>query len=152
MDMRGFSPERMKALHPGGSLGLRLTPVAELMHGPDRMPLADQAAPMRDVIVTITSKGFGIAGVTDKAGRLIGVITDGDLRRHFNDLASATAEHVMTDNPKTIPSHSLAEEALHFLNENKITSAFVVDRSAPVNTGAPLGIIHIHDFLRIGLD
>jgi arabinose-5-phosphate isomerase len=151
MDMRGFSRDRMKALHPGGSLGLRLTSVAELMHGPDRLPLADHTAPMRDVIVKMTSMGFGIAGVTDKAGRLIGVITDGDLRRHFDDLGAATAEQVMTSSPKTVPSDALAEDVLHFLNDNKITCAFVIDRNAPVNTGVPIGIIHIHDFLRIGL-
>jgi arabinose-5-phosphate isomerase len=151
MDMRGFSRDRMKALHPGGSLGLRLTPVTELMHGPDHMPLVDETAPMREVIVTMTSKSFGIAGVTDKAGRLMGVITDGDLRRHFHELGSANAEEVMTRDPKTLARDALAEEALHFLNENKITCAFVIDRGAPVNTGVPLGIIHIHDFLRIGL-
>jgi arabinose-5-phosphate isomerase len=151
MDMRGFSRERMRALHPGGSLGLRLTPVAELMHGPERMPLVEAAAPMREVIITMTSKGFGIAGVTDKAGRLVGVITDGDLRRHFDKLASATAGEVMTVNPKTVSHGSLAEEALHFLNTNEITCAFVLDEAAPVNTGVPLGIIHVHDFLRIGL-
>jgi arabinose-5-phosphate isomerase len=151
LDMRGFSRERMKELHPGGSLGLRLTPVTELMHGADRMPLVEETAPMREVIVTMTSKSFGIAGVTDKAGRLIGVITDGDLRRHFHELGSASAEDVMTRDPKTIAREALAEEALHVLNENKITCAFVIDRAAPVNTGVPLGIIHIHDFLRIGL-
>jgi arabinose-5-phosphate isomerase len=99
----------------------------------------------------MTSKSFGIAGVTDKAGRLAGVITDGDLRRHFNELGSATAQQVMTTNPKTLSSDALAEEALHFLNQHKITCAFVIDREAPVNTGVPVGIIHIHDFLRIGL-
>jgi arabinose-5-phosphate isomerase len=151
MDMRGFSRERMKALHPGGSLGLRLTRVTELMHRSDRMPLVVQGASMREVIITMTSKGFGIAGVIDKAGRLMGVITDGDLRRHFDQLSSATADEVMTCSPKTISSEALAEEALQFLNVNKITCAFVLDRGAPVNTGAPLGIIHIHDFLRVGL-
>lgn len=151
MDMRGFSRERMKALHPGGSLGLRLTPVAELMHGSERMPLVDAAAPMREVIITMTSKGFGIAGVTDKAGRLVGVITDGDLRRHFDELPSATADQVMTVNPKTLGHNALAEEALQFLSANEITCAFVLDEAAPVNTGVPLGIIHVHDFLRIGL-
>ena len=151
MDMRGFSRERMKALHPGGSLGLRLTPVSELMHGPERLPLVDGAASMREVIITMTSKSFGIAGVIDSAGRLIGVITDGDLRRHFDELGSAKADQVMTRNPKTIRHDLLAEEALHFLNANKITCAFVIDEAAPVNTGVPLGIIHVHDFLRVGL-
>ncbi len=151
MDMRGFSRDGLKALHPGGSLGLRLTPVAEIMHGPGLMPLVDAAAPMQEVILTMTSKGFGIAGVTDAAGRLIGVITDGDLRRHFDDLATAVAQTVMTSEPKTVTTATLAEDALHFLNENKIICAFVVDPNAPVNTDVPLGIIHVHDFLRIGL-
>lgn len=151
MDMRGFSRDGLKALHPGGSLGLRLTPVSEIMHGPTRMPLVEQSAPMRDVIVTMTSTGFGIAGVIDKAGRLVGVITDGDLRRHFDELASATAEQVMNPSPKTLAMDAIAEEALHMLNENKITCAFVIERDAPVNTNVPLGIVHIHDFLRIGL-
>ena len=151
MNMRGFSREHMKRLHPGGSLGLRLTPVAELMHSGDRMPLVSQSAPMREVILIMTSKAFGIAGVTDQAGRLVGVITDGDLRRHFDQIGLATAEQVMTSNPKTVAPDALAEDALHFLNENKITCAFVVDLEAPVNTGVPLGLIHIHDFLRAGL-
>lgn len=151
MDMRGFSREHMKALHPGGALGLRLTPVAEIMHGPSRMPLVDLLTPMREVIITMTSMGFGIAGVIDKAGRLVGVITDGDIRRHFDELSAATAEQVMTPDPKTVSVDALAEEALQFLNENNITCAFVVKRDAPVNTNVPLGIVHIHDFLRIGL-
>lgn len=151
MDMRGFSRDGLKALHPGGSLGLRLTPVSEIMHGPSRMPLVDLDAPMREVIVKMTSTGFGIAGVVDKAGRLAGVITDGDLRRHFDELATATAEQVMNPTPKTLTMDTIAEDALHTLNENKITCAFVIERSAPVNTNVPLGIVHIHDFLRVGL-
>jgi arabinose-5-phosphate isomerase len=99
----------------------------------------------------MTSRGFGIAGVVDSADRLIGVITDGDIRRHFDDLATARAVQVMTANPKTVPSDALAEEVLVFLNENKITCAFVLDPKAPVNTGVPIGIVHIHDFLRVGL-
>ncbi|HET6535456.1 MAG TPA: KpsF/GutQ family sugar-phosphate isomerase [Sphingomicrobium sp.] len=152
MDMRGFSREDLKALHPGGALGLRLTSVGELMHGPARMPLVSGSAPMRDVIVIMTSRGFGIAGVTDAAGRLIGVITDGDVRRHFGELTTTTARDVMTPRPKTVSSSAYAEEALHFLNENEITCAFVMDRSSPVNCDVPVGIIHMHDFLRVGLD
>ena len=152
MDVRGFSRESMKALHPGGLLGLRMTPVAEIMHGPGRMPLVDDTAPMREVISTMTSMGFGIAGVVDKAGRLTGVITDGDVRRHFDELTVATAHEVMTRDPKTVSSDAVAEEALHFLNENKITCAFVMKRDAPVNANVPIGIVHIHDFVRIGLD
>lgn len=151
MDIRGFSRDRLKALHPGGSLGLRLTPVAEIMHRGPAMPLVDADTPMREVIVTMTSKGFGIAGVLDEAGCLSGAITDGDLRRHFDELATATAREVMTFNPKTVASTTLAEEALKFINENKITCAFVVGPSASRNKDVPVGIIHIHDFLRIGL-
>ena len=106
---------------------------------------------MREVIVTMTSMGFGVAGVVDKAGRLVGIITDGDIRRHFDELASSTAGHVMTPDPKTVMSDALAEEALQFLNDNKITCAFVMRRDAPVNTHVPVGIVHIHDFVRIGL-
>lgn len=151
MDMRGFSRERLKTLHPGGSLGLRLTPVSEIMHGASMMPLIDGSAPMRDVIVTMTSRGFGIAGVIDGAGQLIGVITDGDVRRHFDNLATATAHDVMTHTPKTVTSEMLAEEALQFLNENRITCAFVMKPASPVNRNVPVGIIHVHDFLRVGL-
>lgn len=151
IEMRGFSRDGMKALHPAGSIGLRLTPVSELMHGNRMLPLVEQDAMMRDVIVTMTSRGFGIAGVVDKAGRLMGVITDGDLRRHFDEIGVATAEQVMTRGPKTVMGDTPAEEALHLLNENQITCAFVMERNAPVNTDVPIGIVHIHDFLRIGL-
>jgi arabinose-5-phosphate isomerase len=115
------------------------------------MPLVQHDAAMRDVIVTMTSTGFGIAGVVDGADRLVGVITDGDIRRHFDDLPTVTAKQVMTHNPKTVMSDTLAEEALHFLNENEITCAFVMHRDAPVNTCVPIGIVHIHDFVRVGL-
>lgn len=151
IEMRGFSRDGMKALHPAGSIGLRLTPVCEIMHGNRLLPLVEQDAMMRDVIVTMTSRGFGIAGVVDKAGRLIGVITDGDLRRHFDEIGVATAEQVMTRDPKTVMGDTPAEEALQLLNDNQITCAFVMERNAPVNTDVPIGIVHIHDFLRIGL-
>lgn len=151
MDIRGFSRDALKALHPGGSLGLRLTRVEEIMHGSERMPLVQADAKMRDVITAMTSSGFGIAGVLDAASRLVGVITDGDLRRHFDELGTATAGQVMTRSPKTIASDLLAEEALQFLNDNKITCAFVLAPNAPVNRDVPVGIIHVHDFLRIGL-
>jgi arabinose-5-phosphate isomerase len=151
MDMRGFTRESLKTLHPGGSIGLRLTPVADIMHRQNRLPLVDEDTQMCDVIVSMTSMGFGIAGVVDKVGRLVGVITDGDLRRHFNELGSASAAEVMTSQPKTLVCDAFAEDALHFLNENEITCAFVMERNAPVNTGVPVGIVHIHDFLRIGM-
>lgn len=151
MDMRGFSIEGLKALHPGGALGLRLTTVGEMMHAGPGLPLVEPATSMQVVISTMTAKGFGIAGVVDAAGRLMGVITDGDLRRHFDDLANAHAEHVMTEHPKTLTTAMLADEALLFLNDNKITCAFVMEASSPVNLGVPVGILHLHDFIRAGL-
>lgn len=151
MDMRGFSRDGMKTLHPGGSIGLRLTPVGDIMHGKESLPLVELDTPMRDVVVTMTSRGFGIAGVTDGVGRLVGVITDGDLRRHFDDLAHVCAEQVMTPSPRTLTSDTLAEDALYVLNNAKITSAFVMGANAKVNSQAPVGIVHVHDFLRIGL-
>lgn len=150
MDLRGFSVAGMRALHPGGSLGLRLTMVREIMHTSARLPLVEQSAPMREVILTMTSRGFGIAGVVDPAGRLVGAITDGDLRRHFEELVTATAEEVMTPNPITLDASMLAEEALRVLNHNEITGAFVIEQNAPVNTNVPVGIVHIHDFVRLG--
>jgi arabinose-5-phosphate isomerase len=151
MDMRGFSRDEMKALHPGGAIGLRLAPVRGLMHGKAHLPLVERDTPMKDVISVMTARGFGIAGVVDKAGRLVGVITDGDLRRHFEQLAGSCAEQVMCTSPRAIPADLLAEQALHFLNEEKIICAFVIEGEAPVNTMVPIGIIHVHDFLRIGL-
>jgi arabinose-5-phosphate isomerase len=151
MDLRGFTTDCMKALHPNGSLGLRMTPVRDMMHPPSRVPLVGQSANMHDVILTMTSMGFGIAGVVDPAGRLVGAITDGDLRRHFEELSAATAAEVMTADPITVSANMLAEEALQLLNENQITGAFVIEPNAPVNTNVPVGIVHIHDFLRLGL-
>ena len=151
MDLRGFSADSMKTLHPNGSLGLRLTPVRDIMHPASRVPLVNQSTHMHDVILTMTSMGFGIAGVVDPAGRLVGVITDGDLRRHFEDLAAATAEEVMTADPITVNADMRAEVALQLLNDNKVTAAFVLDQNAPVNADVPIGIVHIHDFLRLGL-
>jgi arabinose-5-phosphate isomerase len=152
MDIRGFTADCMKNLHPNGSLGLRLTPVRDIMHPSSRVPLVNQSTHMHDVILTMTSMGFGIAGVVDPAGRLVGAITDGDLRRHFEDLSAATAEEVMTADPITVSANMRAEEALQLLNDSKVTAAFVIEPSAPVNTNVPIGIVHIHDFLRLGLN
>jgi arabinose-5-phosphate isomerase len=152
MDMRGVSRDGLRLLHPGGSIGLRLCSVDEIMHRTDRLPLVPLDCEMSEVVVTMTSMGFGIAGVVDTIGRLAGVITDGDLRRHFAELLTATAEQVMTRSPKTLHYAMSAEEALNFMNENRITCAFVIDDNAPVNTNFPIGIVHIHDFLRIGLE
>lgn len=151
MELRGFSRDGMRELHPGGSIGLRLTAVREIMHSGEKLPLVPLDTSMKDVILTISARGFGIAGVVDPAGRLVGVITDGDLRRHFEHLGSATAREVMTASPRTLTADTLAEDALHTLNLAQITCAFVIEPDAAVNTHVPVGIVHIHDFLRIGL-
>ncbi len=151
MDMRGFGRDGMRALHPGGAIGLRLSPVSQIMHGRARLPLVSSDTPMRDVVTVMTSKGFGIAGVIDETGRLIGAITDGDLRRHFETLQSSSASDVMNASPRTIVENVLAEEALLFLHEQKITCAFVVSTDGQDGPSQPTGIIHVHDFLRLGI-
>jgi len=149
MDIRGIARDNLKRLHPGGSIGLRLMAVREMMHSGASLPLVGLATPMRDVIMTMTSIGFGVAGVVDAQGRLVGVITDGDLRRHIGDLMNGTAEHVMTPNPKTVPPDILAEDALMIMNDCKITTVFVMEDGRP---DFPAGIVHIHDFVRYGLN
>jgi arabinose-5-phosphate isomerase len=151
MDLRGVSASHLRALHPAGSIGLALAPVSEIMDGADRLPLVSQDAGMPEAISVMTSGCFGLAGVTDASGALVGIITDGDLRRRFGVLTTAFAHEVMTPSPKVIPAEMHAGEALIFLNDNKITAAFVVEdpESGPQ---IPIGIIHIHDLLRHGLN
>ena len=150
MDMRGFTRDGMKMLHPGGAIGLRLLPVNDIMHSGASLPLVTVNTPMPDVISVMTSRGFGIAGIVDDDGFLLGVVTDGDLRRHFNALATVTAREVMTPMPKCLDGAMSAEAALEVLNDLKITAAFIVEAD-PEGRRKPLGIIHIHDFIRIGL-
>lgn len=149
MDLRGVSRDYLRKIHPAGNIGLQLTPVAEIMHGPAQLPLVNLATGMSDVISAMTSGRFGVAGVVDDAGRLVGIITDGDVRRHFSTLSSSVAAEVMTSEPKTLPAEMIAEDALAFLNDKKITSAFILDNRGE---GRPIGIIGIHDLLRYGLN
>jgi len=148
MRVRGVSRDNLKTLHPGGTIGVRLLPVNEVMHRDARLPLVAESAPMRDVLVTMTHKSFGIAGVVDASGTLIGVITDGDIRRHVEDLLHSTAGEVMTPNPKTVPEGTSVEDAMAIMNASKITALFVMRHDAPT---VPLGLVHIHDFIRLGL-
>jgi len=148
MEHRRFTPEHFRAFHPGGRLGARLSRVADLMHGPDELPLVALDTPMPEVLIAITRRGFGVAGVTDAAGRLVGVITDGDLRRHMDGLLGHAAAAVMTRAPRTIAPDALAEAAVAVMNERKITCLFVVD---PDGDGRAEGILHIHDCLRAGV-
>jgi arabinose-5-phosphate isomerase len=151
MDMRGFGRDGMRVLHPGGAIGMRLAPMSQLMHGAAYLPLVSPETPMCDVVSVMTCKGFGVAGVVNADGNLIGIITDGDLRRHFNVLQTTTAHDVMNDNPRTLTDDILAEQAVEYLNEEKITCAFIVPDGAASGCQKPIGIIHLHDFLRLGL-
>ncbi|GAA4005816.1 KpsF/GutQ family sugar-phosphate isomerase [Sphingomonas humi] len=152
MDMRGFSLERMKNLHPGGTLGTRMTSVAEVMTSSPKLPVIAEGAQMSEVVDVMTSSGFGIAGVIDMAGRLKGVITDGDLRRNLHQLHNANAAQVMNRAPVTVEPQMLVDEVLRILNTNEITAAFVIEPEAAVNNRVPIGVIHVHDLLRLGLN
>lgn len=156
MDMRGITRESVKALHPGGAIGLSLSSVSELMHGKDKLPLVSLDMAMDDVICCMTSMGFGIAGVVNDDGYLVGVISDGDIRRHFKVLDKVRAQNVMSSDPKVLCRSMSAEEALRFLNDAQVTCALVVedgeaDRAGFDRPKMPIGIIHMHDFLRLGL-
>ena len=150
MERRGFSADQYRDLHPGGALGRALIRVLDIMHT-DKMPLVTPDAAMRDVLLTMTSGGFGVAGVIDPEGSLIGIITDGDLRRHMErGMLDRHARDVMTMAPKTIAPEMLAVEALAFMNDApKVTCLFIVDPSA--TDRRPVGILHVHDCLRAGL-
>jgi len=148
MRARGISREQLGLLHPGGSIGARFLPIAKLMHKGERLPLVPADAAMHDVIVTMTEKSFGIAGVVDAEGRLIGTITDGDLRRGIDGLLGRTAAQVMSHAPKTAPDDCYAEDAFEILTANRITALFVMDRREP---GRPVGLVHVHDLNRLGL-
>lgn len=150
MDMRGVSRSHLGSLHPGGSIGMALTPVSDLMRTDEALPLVDEGAAMPNAISVMTGGCVGVAGVLDSRGCLVGLITDGDLRRHFDVLTTATAGQVMTPSPKVVPAGMLAGEALQLLNRNRITAAFVV-ADAGAEAQPPIGIIHIHDLLRYGL-
>lgn len=145
MELRDFKPENFRTYHPGGKLGAQLTKVSQLMHGGEAVPIVAADTPMSEAIITMTSKGFGIAGVVEN-GALIGVVSDGDLRRNLAGLMEKTAKEVATIDPVTISGDSLAEEALQVLNTKKIGALLVVDYK-----NAPIGVLNIHDCLRAGV-
>ena len=146
MEHRAFTAEHFRAFHPGGPLGAKLLRVADVMH--IDMPLIAQAAPMSEAILTISQKGFGVVGVQDAQGDLIGIITDGDLRRHMEGLIGKTAQDVMTRGPRSLAPDALAGAALALMTQAQITCLFVIDPTAPRRA---IGIVHIHDFLRAGV-
>lgn len=146
LERRGFGKSDFRVLHPGGQIGSSLQRVSDLMHEGAEIPLAPKDTSMSESIIKMTGKRFGCVGVVDDGGLLIGVITDGDLRRHMGDnLFTRSATEIMTAAPRTIRPQALAAEALAVMNESSITSLFVVE------DGAPVGILHIHDCLRAGI-
>ena len=146
LNSRGFTEQDFKVFHPGGQLGANLRFVTDVMHGADKLPLVKTDEMMSTALVTMTEKSFGCLGVVDDAGKLLGIITDGDLRRHMGEnLLNTKVGDLMTADPKTIPSNTLASAALEIINSSNITALFIVD------DGVPVGIIHIHDLLRSGV-
>lgn len=146
LESHGFTALHFRDLHPGGKLGAMLTFIRDIMHTGDTMPLALVGTRMSDAIVEMSAKGFGCVGVIDKTGKLTGIVTDGDLRRHMRaDLLEARVEDVMTASPKTVRPDQLASETLDILNSSKITALFAVEN------GKPVGIVHLHDLLRAGV-
>ena len=148
LQSRGFTAEEFRVFHPGGKLGASLHFVRDIMHGGDALPLVAPDAPMAQAIAVISDKGFGCVGVADASGRLVGVVTDGDLRRHMTPgLLDLAVGEVMTASPKSVPPDCLVGEALAMMNlaHRPFTVLFVVD------DGRPVGIVHMHDFLRLGV-
>ncbi len=143
MEYRQFTPEHFRTFHPGGKLGAKLLKVGDLMH--EDLPLVPMQTPMSEALLVMSQKGFGVIGVTDDAGHLAGIITDGDLRRHMDGLLSHMVNEVMTPGPHTISPDQLAEAAVAQMNTRKITCLFVVANDKPV------GFVQIHDCLRAGV-
>ncbi|MBP2314203.1 arabinose-5-phosphate isomerase [Azospirillum soli] len=145
LERRGFTASDFKDLHPGGQLGRALLKVTDVMHKGENMPLCRLDTSLSDVILEMTAKRLGCVGVLDDSGALVGVITDGDLRRHLApELLVERADSIMSPRPKTIRPKALVVEALREMNEKQITTLFVIEADRP------LGVVHIHDCLRAG--
>ncbi len=146
LERKGFSAADFKVLHPGGQLGQKLLRVADIMHKSDELPLVGKGLAMSDALLEMTAKSLGCLGIVDSEGVLLGIVTDGDLRRHMHpDLLSKTVGEVMTVNPTTLRPDAFATEAVAVMNDKKITNIFVVEDKKPV------GVLHIHDCLRAGI-
>jgi len=147
LEGRGFTALEFANFHPGGKLGAKLTFLRDVMHRDEAVPRIRSGASMGEAIVEMTSRGFGCVAVVDGEGKMAGIISDGDLRRHMrSDLTTLCVDEVMTRNPKTVRETMLAVEAIDVINRSKITALFVLDE-----TGKPTGIVHVHDLLRIGV-
>lgn len=148
LNLRNFSPNEFQTFHPGGNLGARLSRVRDYMHMGQSIPLIGHMTIMSDALIEMTQKGFGCVGVLDTQEQIIGIITDGDLRRHLSpDMLRQKAYEVMSHDPLLIDENTLMEQALKILNDHKVTCLFITKE----DTLKPVGIIHIHDLLRAGI-
>jgi arabinose-5-phosphate isomerase len=146
LESRGFTALDFRVFHPGGKLGAMLKFVRDVMHRGTAIPLVAVGTSMADAVVEMSAKGFGCVGIADAEGSLVGIVTDGDLRRHMRpDLLDARVETVMTRNPKTVRPDQLAGEALEIINTSQITALIVAE------AGKPVGIVNFHDLLRTGV-
>ncbi|UFX46603.1 KpsF/GutQ family sugar-phosphate isomerase [Bradyrhizobium sp. 41S5] len=146
LEGRGFTSTDFSVLHPGGKLGALLKHARDLMHSGEALPLKPLGTKMSDALIEMTSKGFACVGITDHNGDLVGIVTDGDVRRHMHpNLLAQSVDEIMTRPPKTIGRDTLAGEALELLNKLKIITLIVTEGKKPV------GIIHLHDLLRAGV-
>jgi arabinose-5-phosphate isomerase len=146
LESRGFSAQQFHVLHPGGRLGALLKFTRDVMRTGDALPLTKTGAPMSEAVVEMSAKGVGCIGIVDTRGHLCGIITDGDLRRHMRPgLTEARVDEIMTRNPKSCRPDQMVSEVIESFNSSKITAMFVVEGSRPV------GVVHLHDLLRIGV-
>ena len=146
LERKGLTDEDFKLYHPGGKLGRRLVRVADIMHAGDDLPLVAANAAMAEALIVMTAKRLGCVGATDARGALVGIVTDGDLRRHMGgSLLQRPVAEIMSSDPVTIHAGALGAEAVHLMNERQITNLFVIEAKRPV------GVVHIHDCLRAGL-
>ncbi len=146
LENRGFTVGDFRNLHPGGQLGANLTHIRDIMHIGEQIPLVASGTLMTEAIMQISKKGFGCVGITGEGGKLIGIITDGDLRRNLKkDLLGERVDSVMTANPKTIEPDMLAIAAMEILDSSTISALMVAE------AGKPVGIVHFHDLLRLGV-
>jgi arabinose-5-phosphate isomerase len=147
LEAKGFSADDFRNYHPGGKLGARIKHARDIMHRASEMPLVEVGKRVGEAISVLSEKRFGCVGITNTLGVLVGIITDGDLRRNLkSDMATGLVDDIMTRNPTTISSHVLAAEVIELINTKRITAVFVVDENHK-----PEGLIHIHDLLREGV-
>jgi arabinose-5-phosphate isomerase len=145
MEAKKFNTENFKVFHPGGKLGAKMLTVGQVMHKSDLLPLVKIETSMKETLLTMSSKGFGIAAVVDEVGFLVGVITDGDLRRHINDLMSKNAGDIASLSPITVIEETFVVDALNLMQDNKISVLIITSAE-----NKPIGILHIQDLLKVG--